>query len=302
MRENEWSAAYGDLGLTPKSQLIQLPLHILDPWQGVDGQMQPFKPYTEDKLLELAENIEKNGIIEPISVRAKGSRFEIIAGHNRVAAAKLAGLTTVPALVQQLDDDQAAILMVDSNLQHREKLLPSERGWAYRTRLEALKNQGARTDLTSAQVEPKLRSNEAVANEVGESRAQVQRYIRLTSLIQPLLDMVDADKIKVNPAVDLSYLVNAEQNLLYQLIVREMEKPKGPNGKQAKKLRQLSENGNFDEDNVRLILWPPEEDKPEDIKLSLFELSAFFPKNTATEVVKETILKALEAYTSKEKK
>ena len=294
MRENEWKDAYGNLG-QQTCRLTQLPLHILDPWQGKDGQPQPFKAYKADKLLELSENIGRNGIIEPICVRPKGSRFEIIAGHNRVEAAKIAGLVTVPALVQQLDDDQAAILLVDSNLQHRENLLPSEKAWAYRTRLEALKRRAGRPKNNSAQVEPNFRSNETVADEVGESRAQVQRYIRLTYLIQPFLDMVDIGKCKLNPAIELSYLKLAEQTLLYNLIIENMEKPKGPSIKQAKALRHLSDTAGFTETGVMEILFPQDDDTiPEVLKLSLFELSAFFPVGTSSETMKATIFKLLE--------
>ncbi len=297
MRENEWKDAYGTLGVQT-SQLTQLPLHILDPWQGAAGEPQPFKAYTEDKLLELAENIEKNGIIEPICVRPKGSRFEIIAGHNRVEAARIAGLTTVPALVQQLDDDQAAILLVDSNLQHRETLLPSEKAWAYRTRLEAVKRKAGRPKNNSAQLEPNFRSNETVAEEVGQSRAQVQRYIRLTYLIQPFLDMVDAGKCKLNPGTELSYLQLTEQTLLYKIITENMEKPKGPSIKQAKALRQLSDTGSITEPAIMDILFPAEDDnKAKDLKISLFELRAFFPADTAPEIMKQAIFDALNEYT-----
>ena len=157
-RKEEWAQAFGDIGIAPRMQLMQLPLHILDPWQGANGQPQPFKPYTPEKLEELAESIRQNGIIEAISVRTKpDGRMEILAGHNRVAAAKLAGLQTVPAIVQQLDDDAAEILLVDSNLKHRGKLLPSEKARAYKMLLEARKRQGQRTDLTSVQIEQKFR-------------------------------------------------------------------------------------------------------------------------------------------------
>ena len=153
-RKEEWAQAFGDIGIAPRMQLMQLPLHILDPWQGANGQPQPFKPYTPEKLTELAESIRQNGVIEAISVRTKpDGRMEILAGHNRVAAAKLAGLQTVPAIVQKLDDDAAEILLVDSNLKHREKLLPSEKARAYKMLLEARKRQGQRTDLTSVQIE-----------------------------------------------------------------------------------------------------------------------------------------------------
>ena len=239
-RAEEWAAAYGDLGREPQTRLMQLPLTILDPWQGSDGERQPFKAYTDAKLQELAESIKQHGVIEAICVRPKADgRMEIIAGHNRVAAARLAGLATVPAVVQQLDDAQAAIMLVDSNLQHRETLLPSEKAFAYKLRLESMKRQGQRTDLTSAQIEPKLngnRSNEQLAAEAGESRAQIQRYIRLTYLVPALLDMVDNGKPGFAAAVDLSFLGQDEQTALLE--VMEQEHIKAPNGAQAKALRK----------------------------------------------------------------
>lgn len=154
---NEWADTYGSLGMVAPMQLTQLPLGILDPWQDKGGGSQPFKPYPPDKLQELAENIRKNGVIEAICVRLTGTgRFQIIAGHNRVAAAKLAGLTTIPAVVRQMDDNEAALRMVDSNLQHRETLLPSEKAFAYKIRLDAVNRQGERTDLTSRPLVGKL--------------------------------------------------------------------------------------------------------------------------------------------------
>ena len=153
-RHEEWAAAYGDFGQQPQAQLTQLPLDILDAWQGANGEHQPFRLYSEEKLNELAESIRQHGVIEPICVRLKpDSRFEIVAGHNRVAAARIAGLRTVPANVQTLDDTQAALMLVDSNLQQRDVLLPSEKAFAYKLRLDCLKRQGQRTDLTSVQIE-----------------------------------------------------------------------------------------------------------------------------------------------------
>lgn len=205
-RSDEWFAAYGTLGQMPQLQLVQLPLDILDAWESAGGFKQPFKMYSPEKLDDLAQSIREHGVIEAICVRPKpNGRMEIIAGHNRAAAARLAGLRTIPATVRQLDDAAAAIMLVDSNLKHRETLLPSEKAFAYQLRLNSLKRQGKRVDLTSAQFEPKFgqRSSEQVAEEMGESRAQIQRYIRLTHLLPALLDMVDAGKPAVNAAVIL---------------------------------------------------------------------------------------------------
>lgn len=199
---------YGDFGQQPQAQLTQLPLDILDAWQGANGEHQPFRLYSEEKLNELAESIRQHGVIEPICVRLKPgpAGLKSSPAHNRVAAARIAGLRTVPANVQTLDDTQAALMLVDSNLQHRDVLLPSEKAFAYKLRLDCLKRQGQRTDLTSVQIEQKLTSREAVAAEMGESASSIQRYIRLTNLIPPLLDMVDAGKPGFAAAVELSYL------------------------------------------------------------------------------------------------
>lgn len=296
-RKEEWAQAFGDIGVAPKMQLMQLPLHILDPWQGADGQPQPFKPYTPEKLEELAESIRQNGVIEAISVRTKpDGRMEILAGHNRVAAAKLAGLQTIPAIVQQLDDASAEILLVDSNLKHREKLLPSEKARAYKMLLEARKRQGQRMDLTSSHDETKLgqRTDEQVASEMGESRAQIQRYIRLNYLIDPLLDMVDSGKPGLVPGVDLSFLSRREQEDLLQVMQAE---EKVPNGAQAKALRKASAAGALTgPDAIRAILVPETAAKPRILKIPTDRLSGFFPPNTSEETMEETILAALRVY------
>lgn len=295
---NEWADTYGNLGMSAPAQLTRLPLSILDPWSDPTGETQPFKPYTQDKVEELADNIRKNGVIEPICARPMpNGRFQIIAGHNRVEASKLAGLTSVPAWVRELDDNQAAILMVDSNLQHREKLLPSEKARAYRLRLDSMKRQGQRTDLTSAQIEPKLgseRSNEQLAAEAGESRAQIQRYIRLTYLIPPLLDMVDSGKPGFAAAVDLSFLTEAEQTMLLQVMEEEN---KVPNGSKAKELRGASAARQLtDTEAIRAILVPAPAPKPGILKIPVDRLQDFFPPNTPPEDMEREIYTALLAY------
>ena len=294
-RADEWASAYGDIGIAPKMQLMQLPLHILDPWQGADGQHQPFKPYTPEKLTELAESIRQNGIIEAISVRTKpDGRMEILAGHNRVAAAKLAGLQTVPAIVQQLDDDAAEILLVESNIQHRETLLPSERARGYQMLLEARKRQGQRTDLTSVQIEQKLTAREQVAAETGESASAVQRYIRLTYLIDPLLDMVDTGKPGFAAGVDLSFLSRREQEDLLRVM---QEEEKVPNGAQAKALKKASAAGMLTgPEAIRTILCPESSAKPRILKISTDRLLDFFPADTTEAAMEETILAALREY------
>lgn len=294
-RKEEWAQAFGDIGVAPRMQLMQLPLHILDPWQGADGQHQPFKPYTPEMLTELAESIRQNGIIEAISVRTKpDGRMEILAGHNRVAAAKLVGLQTVPAIVQQLDDDAAEILLVDSNLKHREKLLPSEKARAYKMLLEARKRQGQRTDLTSCRICTKLRTDEALAQETEDSARSIQNFIRLTYLIDPLLDMVDTGKPGLYAGVDLSFLSRREQEDLLRVM---QEEEKVPNGAQAKALRKASAAGALTgPDAIRAILVPETAAKPRILKIPTDRLSGFFPPNTSEETMEETILAALRIY------
>ena len=292
---NEWNDTYGSMGMAPQAQLTQLPLHILDPWEGADGTAQPFKAYSQDKLEELAENIRRNGVIEAICVRPKpDGRMEIIAGHNRVAAAKLAGLNTIPAIVQQLDDNQAAILLVDSNLQHREKLLPSEKAFAYKLRLDSMKRQGQRTDLTSGQFVQKLDSADTIGSSEAESGRQVRRYIRLTYLLPSLLDMVDGGKPGFAAAVDLSFLTEMEQTMLLQVMEEES---KVPGGAQAKALRSASAAGQLtDADAVRAILVPASAPKPAVLKIPADRLKDFFPPNTSLEDMEREIYRALEAY------
>lgn len=294
-RAEEWSATYGNLGQVPQSQLCMLPLNILDPWRSADGQRQPFKMYTPEKLEELADSVRSNGIIEPICVRPKpGSRMEIIAGHNRVEAAKLAGLRTVPAIVQQLDDIQAAIMLVDSNLKHRETLLPSEKAFAYKLRLESLKRQGQRTNSTSGQIVPKLeRSRDEVDPDT--SGRQIQRYIRLTYLIQPLLNLVDEGKPGFAAAVDLSFLTVEEQTMLLHVME---ETGKIPNGAQAKLLRKAA--GQLTEEAIRDVLVPAPAAKPVVLKIAPELLAGFFPTGATAEEMERIILAALAAYRKKE--
>ena len=190
-----------------REQVQQIPIDALHPFTN-----HPFKVLDDEAMTRTVESIAQYGVLAPLIARPRpeGDGYEIISGHRRQYAAKLAGLDTLPVIVRNMDDDAAVLLMVDSNLQ-REHILPSERAFAYKMKLEALKNQGARSDLTSGQIGPKLRSDEQVALDAGESRKQVQRFIRLTNLIPELLDMVDEKKISFNPAVELSYLDEAQQ-------------------------------------------------------------------------------------------
>lgn len=299
-RAEEWAAAYGDLGREPQTRLMQLPLTILDPWQGSDGERQPFKAYTDVKLQELAESIKQHGVIEAICVRPKADgRMEIIAGHNRVAAARLAGLATVPAVVQQLDDAQAAIMLVDSNLQHRETLLPSEKAFAYKLRLESMKRQGHRTDLTSGQIVRKLECTDQIGKDESESGRQIRRYIRLTYLVPALLDMVDNGKPGFAAAVDLSFLGQDEQTALLE--VMEQEHIKAPNGAQAKALRKASADsttGLTAEDILQVLRPVPSQASPKSktISVSRDELAGYMPATVTTDAEALAYIKQALAY------
>lgn len=302
MRENEWNDAYGDLGLAPQSQMTQLPLHILVPWQDSDGKQQPFKPYSDEKLLELAESIEKRGVIEPICVRPlPDGQMQILAGHNRVAAAKLAGLTTIPAQIRMLDDNAAQLLMVESNLQHREKLLVSEKAFAYKLRMDALKCQGKRTDLTCAPLEHKLnragKTRDMIAEEGGESREQVRRYIRLTELVEPMLDLADAENLSLRAAVELSYLTKDQQKLLLKVMADV--NCKAPSMAQAAKLRKISQQGLWDEAAIYDVFVKTKKSVPV-LKITSERISSFFPPNTKPEIMEAEIYEALLAYRERE--
>lgn len=299
-RAEEWAVAYGDLGREPQTRLMQLPLTILDPWQSADGERQPFKAYTDAKLQELAESIKQHGVIEAICVRPKADgRMEIIAGHNRVAAARLAGLATVPAIVQQLDDAQAAIMLVDSNLQHRETLLPSEKAFAYKLRLESMKRQGQRTDLTSGQIVRKLECTDQIGKDESESGRQVRRYIRLTHLIPALLDMVDNGKPGFAAAVDLSFLGQNEQTALLE--VMEQEHIKAPNGAQAKALRKASADSTtgLTAEDILQVLRPVQSQaspKSRTISVSRDELAGYMPATVTTDAEALAYIKQALAY------
>lgn len=304
---NEWADTYGDLGAVAPARSAQLPLNILDPWVAPDGQPQPFKPYSMEKLMELAENIRKNGVIEAICVRpTRDGRFQILAGHNRVEAAKLAGLNTVPATIRQLSDEEATILMVDSNLQHRERLVYSELAFSYKYRLEAMKRKAGRPQKENAsQVATHLskgRSDAELGELVGVSKDQIRRYIRLTELLKPLLDMVDSGKFAFLAAVEISYLSKDAQALL--LAIMNTEPCKAPSLKQAQQLRAIYDAGELDEDAILAVLVKPKGAQEPEIKLSLpvHRFARFFPPHTTQADILTTIEAALEAYTKQQEK
>lgn len=268
-----------------------LPVEALRPFSG-----HPFHLYTDEKLRELTDSIREHGVLMPVLVRpVDAGGYEIISGHNRVEAAKLAGLDKVPVTVRELDDDTATILMVDSNLRQRETLLPSEKAWAYRMKLEAMSRQGKRRDLTSAQVERKLRGKETrelLGDEMGDSRAQVSRYIRLTELIPPFLEMVDVGRLAFNPAVELSYLSLENQTILYSIMERDEITPSLA---QAQNLHKLSSLGKLDESAIEAILLTEPVLKKK-VTLKVERIAPYFPRGTNPEEMEAVILRLLASW------
>ena len=238
----------------------------------------PFHVVEDETLSELAESIKEFGIVTPIITRPKedGNGYEVIAGQRRVRASELAGINTVPAFVLPLDRDRAIITLVDSNLQ-RENILPSERAFAYRMKSEAMKRQGFRTDLTSSQVVTKLRTDDKVAQGFGVGRMTVQRFIRLTELIPPILQMVDEGKIALTPAVELSFLKKDEQENLFATMESEEATP---SLSQAQRMKQLSQSGRLDMDTIFAIMTEEKGNQKETLKINTSKLKKYFPKNT----------------------
>ena len=268
-----------------------LPVEALRPFSG-----HPFHLYPDEKLRELTDSIREHGVLMPVLVRSvDAGGYEIISGHNRVEAAKLAGLDKVPVTVRELDDDTATILMVDSNLRQRETLLPSEKAWAYRMKLEAIKRQGFRADLTCAQVGHKFpgqKSRDIVAEEAGESKNQISRYIRLTELIPPFLDMVDGGRLAFNPAVELSYLSLENQTILYSIMERDEITPSLA---QAQNLHKLSSLGKLDESAMEAILLTEPVLKKK-VTLKVERIAPYFPRGTNPEEMEAVILRLLASW------
>ena len=252
----------------------------------------PFHVAEDETLSELAESIKEFGIVTPIITRPKedGDGYEVIAGQRRVRASELAGINTVPAFVLPLDRDRAIITLVDSNLQ-RENILPSERAFAYKMKSEAMKRQGFRTDLTSSQVVTKLRTDDKVAQGFGVGRMTVQRFIRLTELIPPILQMVDEGKIALTPAVELSFLKKDEQENLFATMESEEATP---SLSQAQRMKQLSQSGQLDMDTIFAIMTEEKGNQKETLKINTSKLKKYFPKNTTPKQMEETIIRLLE--------
>ena len=285
-------ASYDDLFKTDEERqadaqerIQNLPLDKLEPFPN-----HPFKVIDDDKMLETVESIKERGVLVPILVRPKNDgNFEIVSGHRRHHASQLAGLTEIPAIVREMDDDTAILLMVDSNLQ-REELLPSEKAFAYKMKLDAIKRQGKRTDLTSAQIVPKLQARDIVAHDAGVNRMEVTRYVRLTYLVPDLLDRVDNKTMAFNAAVEVSYLTEPEQLMLCDAIERE---ECTPNLSQAKRLKQYSQDGKLDENVMDAIMT---EEKPIEDKLVLKGdvLAKYFPRTYTPSQKQKIIVKLLE--------
>ena len=276
-------------------ELITLALAELYPFR-----RHPYKVCDDDAMRDMAESVRQYGVLSPAIARPlPDGGYELVSGHRRKRACELAGLETMPVIVRELDDDAAAILVVDSNLQ-REGLLPSERAFAYKLKLEAIQHQGQRKDLTSVQVEPKLRARDVIAKEAGESSGvQVQRYIHLTELIPPLLDMVDERKIAFNPAYELSFLTKDEQRLLLDAMDSEQATP---SLSQAQRLKQFSQRGELTAEVMRAIM--SEEKKPEIDRITITgdRLRKYFPRSYTPKQMEETIIKLLEQWQKRRKR
>jgi len=260
----------------------------------------PFKVVDDEAMLRTTESIAQFGVLTPLIARpTEDGTYEIISGHRRAHAAEAAGLTEVPVIVRDMDDDAAICLMVDSNLQ-REQILPSERAFAYKMKMEALKHQGERSDLrgtgTSSQLETKLRSDEVMGDETGQSRAQVQRFIRLTNLIPELLDMVDQKQISFNPAVELSYLTPEEQ----QQVIEAMDYTQAaPSLSQAQRLKKLSQEGGCTPGAMQEILGEVKKGDLERVAFKSEQLRKYFPKSYTPKQMSDTIIKLLEQWQKK---
>ena len=278
-----------------REQVQQIPIDALHPFTN-----HPFKVLDDEAMTRTVESIAQYGVLAPLIARPRpdGDGYEIISGHRRQYAAKLAGLDTLPVIVRQMSDDAAVILMVDSNLQ-REHILPSERAFAYKMKLEAIKNQGARSDLTSDQVGQKLWSVEQVASDAGESKTQIQRFIRLTNLIPELLDMVDEKKIAFNPAVELSYLDESQQRDFLEAM---NDTQNAPSLSQAQRLKKLAQEGHFSYDVAFAVMGEEKKDELDKVVIKNDTLRKYFPRSYTPKQMEDTIIKLLEQWQRKQQR
>ena len=271
-----------------KEQRTEMPLSDLHPFEG-----HPFKVLDDELMEQTVESIKQIGVVSPLIVRPDPEGgFEILSGHRRLHAAQLAGLETLPVIVKEMDDDAAIIFMVDSNLQ-RENILPSERAFSYKMKLEAMKHQGERGDLTSAQVGPKSWAAQVVAEEAGDSKSQVKRYIRLTNLIPEILDMVDEKKIAFNPAVELSYLKPSEQKEFLEAMDYAQA---SPSLSQAQRLKKLSQEGGCTLDAMCEVMNEIKKDELDHVTIKNEVLRKYFPKSYTPKQMQDTIIRLLEKW------
>ena len=288
-------SAYDELFMDGKSReerklpkIYDIPISEID-----DFPDHPYQVRLDEDMDRLVESIKLNGVITPVTLRKKDDgRYEMVSGHRRKKACEIAGLETVKAEVKELTKDEAIVLMVESNYQ-RSEILPSEKAKAYKMRLDAMKRQGRRTDLTSSPVETKLRSSEIIAKESGDSRAQIDRYIRLTNLRPGLLNLVDDGKIALRPAVELSYLSEKEQDALLETISYE---DATPSHVQAIKMRNMSERGQLNEDAILNIMCEAKPNQKEKFSIRADKLRPYLPENITPRQTEEYVLKALDYY------
>ena len=274
-----------------QEKVIDIPLSQLHPFKN-----HPFKVTDDESMLETAESITKHGVLVPVIARPREEGgYELISGHRRKRASELAGKETLPCIVRNLDDDAATIIMVDSNIQ-RENILPSERAFAYKLKLEAIKHQGQRNDLTSGQIGTRSRADEKLADSVGDSARNVQRFIRLTELVPELLDMIDAKRIAFNPAVELSYLMPHEQVQLMEAMDMEQSTP---SLSQAQRLKKYSQDGKLTFDVMTAIMSEDKKGELDKVTLTGEKLKKYFPKSYTPQQMEETILKLLEGWSRK---
>lgn len=258
----------------------------------------PFKVRMDEKMMEMIESVREYGVLSPAVVRPKeDGTYEMIAGHRRKLASQMADRSDMPCIVRDLTDEEATIIMVDSNLQ-REEILPSEKAFAYKMKLDAMKRQGQRTDLTSDPLEPKWRSNEELAKKSGDSVSQIKRYIRLTELIKPILDMVDDKKIALRPAVELSYLSQDQQEMLLDTMQLQ---DCTPSHAQAIKLRKFAEEGRLNEDVILSIMSEEKGNQKEQFRIPRERINKYFSPGASAKQIEDTIIKALELYRKRER-
>ena len=277
-----------------REQVQQIPIGELFPFKN-----HPFKVLDDESMQRTVESVEQYGVLSPLIARPRPEGgYEIISGHRRQHAAQLAGLDALPVIVRNMDDDAAVLLMVDSNLQ-RENILPSERAFAYKMKLEALKNQGARSDLTSTQLVSKLRSNEQLGAENNQSRETVRRFIRLTNLVPELLDMVDEKKIAFNPAVELSYLDESQQRDFLEAM---NDTQNAPSLSQAQRLKRLAQEGHFSYDVAFAVMGEEKKDELDKVVINNDTLRKYFPRSFTPKQMEDTIIKLLDQWQRKQQR